>query len=85
MTPDQLFNYAVGYAAKSVANGKGTQYPSFRDAARRFRVKQSDIEDACNDYSGKHYMQPAVGIRAGGSGVGDLEGGDRQVEAYLCD
>lgn len=44
MTPDELFNYADRFARRSEAEGKGTQYPTFRQAAKRFKVSLSDMK-----------------------------------------
>lgn len=82
MTPEELFIYADRFARRAEKAGKGTQYPTFRQAAKRFRVKISDIEDACNDWCGEEYMRAIVAFRVGG-GVGCIESkGDYQVEAY---
>lgn len=80
--PDELFKYATAFAQRSEAKGKGTVYPTFRQAANRFRTTLDAIEQACSDWdSSKGYMQPAVAVRSG-NGVGELERGQWMVEAY---
>lgn len=82
MSPDDLFNYAERFARRSEAEGKGTQYPTFRQAAKRFKVSLSAVEDACNDWDGEGYMKPATVFRSG-SGIGSFDNkGDWLVEAY---
>lgn len=76
MTPQQLFAFASGFAQTQ------RSYPSVRDAARHFRTSQQAVLDACDDWHGEGYMQPAVGLRSG-CGVGVFESpGDYLVEAY---
>lgn len=78
-----LFEFASKFAKDSENAGQGTQYPTFRQVARRFRVNFSQIEEACEDYQGKGYMKPAVGFR-NYSGHGSFETqGDWLVEAYI--
>jgi len=79
-----LFTYACNFARRSEKAGKGTAYPKFRQAANRFNATLGDIEQACNDWDGSlGYMQPAVAVRSGGGGVGEIEHrGDWLVEAY---
>lgn len=82
MTPEELFKYADRFARRAENAGKGTKYPTFRQAAKRFKVRISDVEDACNDWCGEGYMGAIVAIRVG-SGVGGIDStGDYQVEAY---
>ncbi|MDU8350689.1 hypothetical protein RYA05_02155 [Pseudomonas syringae pv. actinidiae] len=78
-----LFTYACNFARKNEESGKGTIYPKFRQAAKRFNANLDDIERACNDWDGSlGYMQPAVAVRSG-NGIGDIERrGDWLVEAY---
>lgn len=82
LTPESLFEYADTFARKAEKAGKGTCYPTFREAARYFRVRLSDIEDTCNDYGGDHYMKPAVGFRTGGGWGSYACMGDWLVEAF---
>lgn len=81
LTPETLFAFANEYARAAEAAGQGTQYPTIRAAARKFRVTQQDIEDTCGDYIGKGYMGIVAGARTG-AGVYSYKGGDRQIEAY---
>lgn len=82
LTADSLFRYARSFARRSEAADRGTKFPTFRQAARRFKVRLAEVEDACNDYVGAGYMKPAVGVRSG-SGVAVFESmGDWLVEAY---
>lgn len=82
LTADYLFAYANQIARNAEAENKGTVYPTIREAARHFRVRQQDIEDACNDYTGPGYLGLIVGIRTG-AGIGSYDRrGDCQVEAY---
>ena len=82
MTADDLFEYACSYAKRAEDAGKGTQYPTVRQACKRFRVKIEDVESAVYDWNGDGYIGIAVGIRVG-SGVGLHQSrGECQVEAY---
>lgn len=83
MTPDQLFQYATRYAARSVRQGRGTRYPTFREAATRFKVKHEDIEQACEDWDQSNgYMKPGVGIGGSGGFAAFEHKGEYLVEAY---
>lgn len=83
MTPEQLFQYADQYARKAEAEGQGTQYPTFRQTARRFRVSHAAIEQACDDWDQtKGYLVPAVGVRCGAAIGTFASKGDWLVEAY---
>lgn len=76
MTPQHLFAFARGLAEN------GHPFPTVREAAKRFHTSQQAVLDACDDWQGDGYMQPAVGLRSG-SGVGVFERtGDYLVEAY---
>ena len=82
LTPQSLFDWATAFAKKHEDAGRGTKYPTFRQAAKRFGVKICDIEDACADWTGPGYMSAAVGFRAY-NGIGLYEHiGDYEVEAY---
>lgn len=72
LTPERLFKYASNFAKRTELAGQGAKYPTFRQYAKRFRVKIDDIENICADWSGDGYMGAIVAIRAG-SGVGDYE------------
>lgn len=83
VNPDDLFNYACRYARRQESKGRGTVYPTFRQAANRFRVTFDELEVACEDFdSSKGYMKPQVGIGSnGGCGVFEHRG-EYRVEAY---
>jgi hypothetical protein len=86
MTPQELFKYADRFASRSEAKDQGTQYPTFREIAKRFKVTYDEIEDVvasgqgmdgCGDYFGV-----SIGVQI--QGVGYAEHGSRgewQVEA----
>lgn len=81
--PEQLFRYATRYAKRSENAGKGTQHPTFRQAAKRFRCRIDDIESACEDYDGGGYMKAGVAMGMLGHGYACFENkGDWLVEAY---
>jgi len=82
VTPQQLFDFASTYASTAEAEGKTAQYPSVREAARKFNVTQQAIRDACDEYHGKGYMRPAVGFAVGGRIGAHATPGDHLVEAY---
>ena len=75
MTPEQLHKWACGIYDREY------RYPTIARAAKRFSVKQEDIEDAIESYQGSGYLNLAVALQAG-NGVYSLEGGSRLVEAY---
>lgn len=74
MTPEALFKYADGFARRAEAKGDGTQYPTFRQVAKRFGVKYDDIEDAVADGQGRDgcgsYFGVAIGVQIQGVGYG---------------
>ncbi len=83
VTPDKLFAWADKYARKMEESGRGTQYPTFKQATNRFKVNLDAIEDACNEglYDDR-YLGAGVGVRTG-SGIGlHKHRGDWVVEAY---
>ena len=83
LTPEKLFDYADKYARKHEDTGKGTQFPTMRKAAKRFRCKLSDIEDAVNDYYGDGYMGIVVAVGMSGVGYAEIDiKGDQYIEAY---
>lgn len=82
LSAEQLFAYADKYARRHEKEGDGTQYPTVRQAARRFKVPQKVIREVAEEGCGWYgYLGLIVAVRAG-SGVGELDGGDQQVEAY---
>lgn len=83
VTPSDLFEYANTYARNAEAEGRGTKYPTVREAARHFHVSQSSIREVCDDWQGDGYMQLATAIRVGAA-VGAIDiPGDHLIEAYL--
>ena len=86
MKPAELFRYADRFASRHEAKGKGTVFPTFRQIAKRFRVRYDEIEDAvadgqCSDECGS-YFGVSIGVQI--QGVGYAEHGTRgeyQVEA----
>lgn len=82
LDPEKLFKYARTFADRSEASGNGTAYPTVRQCAQRFRVRQAVIEEICSDYIGEGYMGLIVGFRTG-AGYGSYSSlGEYQVEAY---
>ena len=86
MNPSQLFNYARGVADRNEAAGRGTRFPTVRQAAARFRCKQADIvsavEDADREAIGAEYFGLAVGGMAGSGYFAHSAQGDYEIEAY---
>lgn len=83
MKPEQLFRYADRYARRHEKAGMGTQYPTVRRAAKRFRVPQSVIVEAVEGaYIEGVYFGLVTAVGISGVGHADLDGGDQQVEAY---
>lgn len=82
MTPQDLFDYANKSARLAESKGLGTVYPTVRQAARHFKVKQADIQEACDDFSGDSYLGLIVGFKnsSGWASIDHL--GDCQIEAY---
>ena len=82
MTPDDLFDYATSFSCRSVGAGQGARYPTFSQAAKRFKVSLGAVEEACENFVGNGYMKPATGLRVG-SGVKRIQSrGNWLVEAY---
>jgi vacuolar-type H+-ATPase catalytic subunit A/Vma1 len=82
-----IFRYARRYADRHEKAGRGTQFPTVRQAAKRFGVKQSEIEEVVysvdhSEINGCEYMGLSVGcrIRAGWATHDSL--GDFEIEAY---
>jgi hypothetical protein len=53
---DDLFRYADKFARKGERNGCGTKYPTVAQAAKRFRCRQVDIQDASEGYTDLGYL-----------------------------
>jgi hypothetical protein len=85
LTPQALFDYARQFADKAEKTGRGTEFPTFAQAAKRFRVRIAAIEDAAEDWQGDGEMYVIVGIRCG-SGVGEFKKkGEYLIEAYRAE
>lgn len=83
---DKLFKYAENFAAKAEKAGRGTQWPTFRQAAKRMKCTYDELEQLVSDYDGDGYMGVAVGCQVGGMGGGTYRyesRGQYAVEAYL--
>lgn len=81
--PNALFRYADKFAKRNEAAGKGTVYPTLRQAASRFRCRLDDIENACESYIGEGYLGVACGIGIQGVGAALIEHRSNWlVEAY---
>jgi len=52
MTAEKLWVWASAYARRAEKTGKGTQYPTFRQATKRFHCTLDDIEDIIGDDPG---------------------------------
>jgi hypothetical protein len=82
--PDELFAYATAFCRRNEAKDGGSDYPTLRQAANRFGVRQVDIESACDDFdSSKGYMQIAVAVGGNGGYAEYKTRGDCKVEAYV--
>lgn len=84
LNSNKLFEYAMQFCKDSIANGKGSDFPTFRQVARKFRVKLEEVQNAIDDFSadGKKYMETIVGIQTGaGHGYFDKVS-DYKVEAW---
>lgn len=83
-----LWRWARGYSKRHEDSGKGTQYPTMREATKRFKCSMDDIENVMGDDLGDgedRYLGLAVAVRVGGhgGGVGDIEPrGAQLIEAY---
>lgn len=83
LSSDRLYAYVLRFTQRASAAGGHYLYPTFRQVAKRFNVTLDDVEQACYDWQGQGYMQPAVGFRTGGGGVGEYKNkGDWFVEAH---
>ena len=83
MTPEQLFTYADRFASRAENAGKGTQYPTLRQTAKRFKVTYDEIEQVADDYQGDGYLGIACAVGISGVGSAAIEPrGEHLVEAY---
>ena len=84
MTAQELFNWARKYAKRHEDIGRGTQYPTMREATKRFHCTLDDIENIIDDdiEPEDSYLGLGVAWRVG-NGVADIEHrGDYVIEAY---
>ncbi len=51
ISSQDLFKYARRYAQRAERKGHGTQFPTFREAARRFRVTLDAVEGAIDGHT----------------------------------
>lgn len=83
ITPEALFKYSTRFCKRSEKKGLGSIYPTFKQAAARFKCTYDDIEQACSDWDAdKGYMQPAVGLQCPNGFAGYNHRGEYLVEAY---
>ncbi len=89
-----IFNYARRYADRAEQSGRGTQFPTVRQSARRFRCRQQMVvelveQSDASAIPGADYFDLAVGIGigiGGGGGYCEFESiGDYLIEAYRHD
>lgn len=83
LTPNSLHAYAASYASERESQGKGTLYPTVRECAKHFRVRQQTIAETVSEpLDGDQYLGLIVGHRMG-NGISPIDKlGDQQVEAY---
>lgn len=86
LEPNVLFAYAVEFSKKSVSDGLGSQYPTFSEVARKFRVKLQDVQDSIDDFKNENqdnrYMDAIVGIGNANGTYAFTKLGEYRVEAY---
>lgn len=83
LTARQVYDYASRFEARSIKAGKGTQWPTMRKVAQRFRTTLGAVEEAVEGYSGPGYLGIAVGVGIPGAGSAEHScRGECQVEAY---
>jgi hypothetical protein len=84
---DALFDYAMAFCKASEEKDRGSDYPTFREAAKKFKVRISDIEEAVetfhNDNQDERYMDAIVGVRCGAGIAPYNRVGDYKIEAYI--
>jgi len=82
--PERVWAYVDRFIRRAENSGRGTQYPTVRLTAHRFKVKQSVIRDIVENRECRlGNFDLLVGIRVGNA-VGDTGNneGDYQIEAY---
>jgi len=81
---NDLFNYALQFCKDSIAKDRGSDFPTFREVAKKFRVRMAAIQEAIEDFENdrNRYMDTIVGVRCG-AGIGSFKNmGDYKVEAW---
>lgn len=81
-----IFEFARSFADRSEVSGSGTDFPTVRATAKRFRMTQQAVIDAVEDGCDiGDYFGISVGIQTGG-GYGAYDSvGDYKIEAYRSD
>ena len=51
-TKKKVITFVEQFVKDTIASGKGFQLPTLREVARKFRMKQADVEALCNDTEG---------------------------------
>lgn len=86
-TPQELFDWAAGWTERASERGDPQQYPTIRQAARRFCCRQREIDEILDGDLDLDdgYLGKGVGFQAGGLGGGHFEieaVADYVIEAY---
>lgn len=82
VSAERVFRYADRFARRAEAAGRGTQYPTMRQAANALRCTYAELEAAVAEYQGVGYLGIAVAIGLPGFGYAELARGEQQIEAY---
>lgn len=75
-TPEQLFRYTDRFY------NRNNRYPTFREAANRFKCKHEDIESVCSEHCSLGYLGAVVGYKMFAGTYSIERIGDYLVEAY---
>lgn len=80
----ELWRWARAYAKKHEDAGRGSQYPTMREATKRFRCSMDDIENVISDDLGDEDRYLGLIVAHGVNNlVGAIEHrGDYGIEAY---
>jgi hypothetical protein len=57
---NELFRYANDYARQHAGDGRGTVYPTFKEASNHFGVSMRLIEQICDEHSELGYLGAAT-------------------------
>ena len=83
MTPEELYGYASRFELRAIKAGRGSEWPTFRQVAKRFGVTYDDIEEAASGDVGGRYLGIAVAVGISEVGYREFDcRGDWLVEAY---